>query len=674
MSNPNMRDDEEVVEEVIDEEEHRAAPAGGHGPGGRPPGKAQQFGPSFFRMIGLMAPYKWAMLLVSLLGAGGVVLSVVAPKVLARATDLLFSGFISKRIPAGANLDQAIEMMRAKGDTDMANMVESMNITPGQGVDFKALAAVLTLVLVLYLVSALLMWLQGYILNIVMVKAMWRLREQIEDKIHKLPLSYFDRNRRGDLISRVTNDIDNITQTLQQSLSSAITSVFMVIGVVAMMLSISWKLTLIVLVSLPLMAIIFGVIGPKSQKAFATQWMKVGALNNRVEESFSGHALVRVYGQTERFESQFAQENEELYRASFKAQFLSGAMMPSTRFVGNIVYVGVAVIGGLMVASGKMSLGNVQAFIQYAQQFNQPVGQLGGMAVAVQSGVASAERVFEILDAPNEEPDSPDAPAPVEGDGKIIFENVSFSYTPERPLIKNLSFEVQPEQTVAIVGPTGAGKTTLVNLLMRFYELDGGQITVNGQDISKLTRKDVRARTGMVLQDPWLFAGTVLDNIRFGNEDATEEQVREAAKATYVDWLIKSLPHGYETVLDEDAANLSAGERQLLTITRAFVSQPSILILDEATSAVDTRTERLLQKAMGALQKGRTSFVIAHRLSTIRDADLILVMEDGDIVEQGNHEELIKRHGAYYRLYNAQFEGSFAEDEELTDELNPGSE
>ncbi len=663
MSDPNVVGDAEILEE---EEESYPRAGGGHGHGGgAPPGKAKAFWPSFKRMIGLLAGFKGTMVLVSLLGAAGVVLTVVAPKVLARATDILFAGYLSRKIPEGVTSEQAVSMLEKSGQTDMAKMVAKMNVVPGEGVDFPALGTVLLIVLALYAGAALLTWAQGYILNVVMVKAMYQLREQVEEKINRLPLSYFDRVRRGDLISRVTNDIDNITQTLQQSLSSAITSVFTVIGVLAMMLSISWKMTIVVLISLPLMALIFGVIGPRSQRAFATQWRKVGQLNTRVEESFSGHSLVRVYGQSGNFEQDFARQNDDLFEASFKAQFLSSVMMPGMRFTGNLVYVAIAVIGGVMVASGSMTLGSVQAFIQYAQQFNQPIGQLGGMAVSVQSGTASAERVFAILDAEDEAPDPVDAPAPVEGDGCIVFDDVTFSYSPDKPLIQNLSFEVEAEQTVAIVGPTGAGKTTLVNLLMRFYELDGGKITVNGQNIADLTRKDVRDRTGMVLQDPWLFAGTIMDNIRFGNEEATDEQILEAAQATHVDWLMRSLPHGYETELEEDAANLSAGERQLLTITRAFVAQPSILILDEATSAVDTRTERLLQEAMRALQKGRTSFVIAHRLSTIRDADLILVMEEGSIVEQGNHDELIKRQGAYYRLYNAQFQGGSADEGQI---------
>ncbi|MFZ1382948.1 MAG: ABC transporter ATP-binding protein [Scrofimicrobium sp.] len=620
--------------------------------------KAQNFWPSFGRMLGLLKPYWIRLTIVTIVGAASVVLTVISPKILGRATDVLFSGYISNKIPQGMTTEQAIEALKAAGETDMVAMIEKMNVVPGAGVDFSALGRILMLVLTLYVLSAALSWLQGYILNRVMVRAMWKVRGEIEDKINRLPLSYFDKARRGDLISRVTNDVDNMTNTLQQSLSGAITSVFTVIGVVIMMLTISWKLTLIALISLPLLGIIFGIIGPKAQKAFNMQWLKVGRINTRVEESFSGHSLVKVFGQQQRFEEDFESENEELYQASFRAQVLSGLMMPSMTFVGNVVYVGIAVVGGVMVAGGTLLLGSVQAFIQYAQQFNQPLSELGGMASSVQSGVASAERVFELLDAEEQTPDNPDAPAPAPGQGRIAFDHVKFSYSPDKPLIEDLSFAVEPGQTVAIVGPTGAGKTTLVNLLMRFYELQGGKITVNGQNIADLKRDDVRRRTGMVLQDPWLFAGTIEENIRYGNEEATHEQVVRAAKATYVDRLVRQLPHGYETELDEDAANLSAGERQLLTIARAFVAEPSILILDEATSSVDTRTERLLQKAMAALQKGRTSFVIAHRLSTIRDADLILVMENGDIVEQGNHAELIKKKGAYYRLYNSQFEGA----------------
>lgn len=658
--------DEEEVLEIAE----AAASTSGADFGEGPARKAKNFWPSFWRMIGLLKPYWIRMIIVTILGAGGVILTVLAPRILGDATDVLFSGFVSNQIPAGMSTAEAIDGLRAAGQSDLADMVAKMNVTPGAGVDFTRLAQILSLVLVLYVGAAILTWLQGYILNRVMVRAMWKLRGDIEDKINRLPLSYFDRVKRGDLISRVTNDIDNMTNTLQQSLSGAITSVFTVVGAIVMMLTISWKLTLIALVSLPLLGIIFGIIGPKAQKAFTLQWLKVGRLNARVEESFSGHSLVKVFGQQKHFEEEFAEENEELYRASFRAQFLSGLMMPSMTFVGNLVYVGIAVVGGVMVASGNLLLGSVQAFIQYSQQFNQPLAELGGMAAAVQSGVASTERVFELLDEPEQSPDNPDAPAPVEGQGRIEFDHVKFSYRPDHPLIEDLSFTVEPGQTVAIVGPTGAGKTTLVNLLMRFYELDAGMITVNGQNIADLTRDDVRQRTGMVLQDPWLFAGTIKDNIRYGNEEASDEQIVAAAKATYIDRLIRHMPLGYETELDEDASNLSAGERQLLTIARAFVSEPSILILDEATSSVDTRTELLLQQAMAALQKGRTSFVIAHRLSTIREADLILVMEHGDIVEQGTHEELIKAHGAYWRLYNSQFEGAVLEEEEIRDAEN----
>jgi ATP-binding cassette subfamily B protein len=631
------------------------------------PGKATNFGKSFLRMIGLLGPHKWAFVFVSIMGAIGVVLAVIAPKVLGEATNLIFEGVVSRQLgdnfPPGMSQDQVVEALRAAGQTDVANMVAAMhNFQVGAGVDFESLRWVIIGVLAIYVFSAILTWLQGYVINIIMVRSMWRLREEVEAKINRLPLSYFDRVQRGELISRVTNDIDNITQTMQQALSTAITNILTVVGVLVMMFSISWQLAIVALVALPLMGVIFGVIGPRSQKAFATQWQKVGRLNARVEESFSGHALMRVYGREEDSAAKFQEENEELYQASFKAQFLSGLMMPSMMFIGSLTYVGIAVLGGLMVASGQLRLGDVQAFIQYSQQFTQPLSELGGMAAVVQSGTASAERVFDLLDEPEQDPDAADAPEIVEGRGVIEFEHVAFSYSADKPLIRDLSFRVEPGQTVAIVGPTGAGKTTLVNLLMRFYELDSGRILLDGQDIAALTRDDVRSRTGMVLQDPWLFAGTIRENIRYGNESATDEEITEAAVATRVDRFVHSLPDGYDTVLDEDAANVSAGEKQLITIARAFVAQPAVLILDEATSSVDTRTELLLQHAMSALREGRTSFVIAHRLSTIRDADLILVMEHGDIVEKGSHDELIAAEGAYWRLYRSQFEKAAIDD------------
>ena len=587
------------------------------------PGKADNFGQSFKRLIGLLAPFKAKLILVCCLGAISVVLAVIAPKILGEATNIIFEGaFLS--------------------DT---------------GGDFQKLAETLSKVLAIYVVSAFLGWYQGFAINKIMMLTIYRLRKSVEDKIHKLPLSYFDKVQRGELLSRVTNDIDNITQTMQQSLSNVITSLLTVLGVLIMMFSISWQLTLITLISLPLTGVIFGIIGPKSQKHFGVQWRKMGRLNSRVEESFSGHGLVKVYGREQDTLDKFKEENEDLFQASFKAQFLSGLMMPAMIFVGNLTYVGIAVMGAKMVTTGSLRIGDVQAFIQYSQQFSQPLSELGGMAAVVQSGTASAERVFQLLDEPEQSPETNENPELAkENAGLVEFKNVAFSYSPDVELITDLSFKVAPGHTVAIVGHTGAGKTTLVNLLMRFYDLSAGAICIGDHDITSGTRQQVRGLSGMGLQDPWLFAGSIKENIRYGKPDASDEEVLSAAKATYVDRFVHSLPLGYETVLDEEASNVSAGERQLITIARAFVSDPAVLILDEATSSVDTRTELLLQKAMAALRQGRTSFVIAHRLSTIRDADLILVMEHGDIVEQGSHEELIKAQGAYWELYNSQFE------------------
>ena len=665
---------------------------------GPPPGKAEAFWPSFKRMVGLLGAHRISLVVVALAAVGTVVLAVAAPKVLGQATNVIFEGVVSTMLPAGTTKAQAVEALRARGMDDFATMLSAMDVIPGAGIDYTRLGRILTVVLALYVGSGLLNWLQGWLINRITIKALYRLRAQVEDKVHRLPLSYFDTVQRGELLSRLTNDVDNVTNTLQQSLSGALTAILTVVGVLGMMFSISWKLALVALIMFPLMGVVFGVIGPRSQKAFTHQWARTGKINTRVEESFSGHALVQVYGRTASVREAFAAENEELFRASLRAQFLSGIMMPIMLVIGNINYVAIAVVGGAMVASGSLRLGDVQAFIQYSQQFSQPLGQLGGMATAVQSGTASAERIFELLDAEEEHPDDvapesgtatvagaagevgttgtadtatadagrasgagpstpADSPKSPAGPGVIEMEHVRFSYSPEVELIRDLSLRVDPGHTVAIVGPTGAGKTTLVNLLMRFYELDGGRILIDGRDIATMTRHDVRRRTGMVLQDPWLFAGTIRENIRYGRPGASDEEVEAAARACFVDHIIKALPQGYDTVLEEDAANISAGERQLLTIARAFVANPAVLILDEATSSVDTRTELLVQQAMNALREGRTSFIIAHRLSTIRDADTILVMEHGDIVEQGSHDELIAAGGAYARLHAAQFAG-----------------
>jgi ATP-binding cassette subfamily B multidrug efflux pump len=495
------------------------------------------------------------------------------------------------------------------------------------------------------------------LLNDVVQRTVFQLRSDVEDKLSRLPLQFFDKQPRGELLSRVTNDIDNVSLSLQQTISQLLFGLLTVVGVIVMMFVVSPVLAVIALVTVPLSIIIATQVGKRSQKMFVAQWAHTGALNGHIEEAFTGHELVKVFGRQREVEEVFRKRNEQLYQASFGAQFISGLIMPAMAFVGNLSYVTIAVVGGFRVATGAMSLGDVQAFIQYSRQFTQPLTQIASMANLLQSGVASAERVFELLDADEQRADPVNPAQPTSRRGRVEFENASFRYRADQPLIENLSLVAEPGHTIAIVGPTGAGKTTLVNLIMRFYELDAGRITLDGVDVTKMRRDDLRSQIGMVLQDTWLFGGTIRDNIAYGNLNASDEQIRAAAEATFVDRFVRSLPLGYDTVIDDEGSNISAGEKQLLTIARAFLADPSLLILDEATSSVDTRTEVLVQRAMAALRSDRTSFVIAHRLSTIRDADLILVMESGRIVERGTHEELLSARGAYHRLYAAQFRG-----------------
>ncbi|MHC9294079.1 ABC transporter ATP-binding protein [Mycobacterium sp. LTG2003] len=613
-----------------------------------PPERTRDFTGSALRLVKRLLPQRALAITVILLGVAGIAIGVIGPRILGHATDLLFNGVIGRELPAGLTKEQAIEAARARGDSTFADLLSGMNVVPGQGVDFGAVARTLALALGLYLLAALLVWLQARLLNITVQRTMVALRAEVEDKVHRLPLSYFDSRQRGEVLSRVTNDVDNIQTSVSMTISQLLTAVLTVFAVLVMMLTISPLLALLAVVTVPLSLWVTRWITRRSQRLFVAQWRNTGRLAAHVEETYSGFTIVKTFGHRAAAQKRFAELNDEVYQSSFGAQFFSGLVGPATMFIGNLSYVAVAVVGGLQVATGQITLGSIQAFIQYVRQFNQPLSQVAGMYNTLQSGIASAERVFDLLDADEQ---TPDGPAELDNrTGRVEFERVSFGYLPDTPVIEDLSLVAAPGSTVAIVGPTGAGKTTLVNLLMRFYEVDSGRILVDGVDISTVSRQSLRSSIGMVLQDTWLFGGTIYDNIAYGRPDATEDEVIEAAKAAYVDRFVHTLPNGYETRVDDDGGSISAGEKQLITIARAILARPRLLVLDEATSSVDTRTELLIQHAMTELRRERTSFIIAHRLSTIRDADLILVMVAGKIVERGSHEELMERHGRYWEM------------------------
>lgn len=640
------------------------------GPGGRmmaagagsPSQRSMDFKGSSKRLLRQLAREKITLWWMVAAGVLSVAASVVGPKILGSATDLIFAGVVGRQTPGGSSKEETVSRLREEGEGGLADLLSGVDFIPGQGIDFDAVGRVLLVALAVYVAAGLLMLVSTRLSIRVINLTIYRMREDVQAKLSRLPLSYFDRQQRGEVLSRATNDVDNISQTLQQTMGQLINSLLTIVGVLGMMLWISPLLALVAVVTVPLSVLVATKVGKRSQPHFVQQWKSTGTLNAHVEEMYTGHALVKVFGRQDESARAFKEQNEALYEAGFKAQFNSGVMQPLMFFISNINYVLVAVVGGLRVASGTLSIGDVQAFIQYSRQFSMPLTQVASMANLVQSGVASAERIFELLDAEEQEKDAPSAARPHELRGRVALDGVAFRYEPDKPLIEDLSLSVEPGQTVAIVGPTGAGKTTLVNLLMRFYEVTAGRISLDDIDIATMSREDLRSRIGMVLQDTWLFGGTIAENIAYGAaREVTREEIEEAARAAHADRFIRTLPDGYETVIDDEGSGVSAGEKQLITIARAFLSDPVILVLDEATSSVDTRTEVLIQKAMAQLAHGRTSFVIAHRLSTIRDADVILVMENGSIVEQGTHGGLLAAKGAYARLYAAQFAQAVAE-------------
>ncbi len=635
----------------------RRGPGGGgpHMGFGAPPAKSKDFKGSVKRLGTELGKERKIIYFVFAAITASVTIGAFGPKILGRATNYLFYGFLGKRIPEGVSKAQAVAGLRARGENRFADMLQRSDVVPGRGIDFTAVGKLLLLALALYLISSLLLWAQHYMMAGVTQRTINRLRVKTEQKLSRLPLSYFDGQSRGDLISRATNDLDNLGNSMQQGLSQILNSLLTVISILIMMLWISWQLALVSLIAIPLSTFASIRIAKRSQREFIAQWDWTGKLNGHIEEMFTGHSVVRVFGRRRESQETFNKLNDELYKSSNRAQFLSGLIQPVTQLISNLIYVGISVLGGYRVATGSMTLGDVQAFVQYSRQFGMPLAQIAGLMNTVQSGVASAERVFELLDANEEVAEKSDLKKLGRAKGEIVFEEVDFSYTPESKLIENFNLKVEPGQTVAIVGPTGAGKTTLVNLLMRFYEIKAGRITLDGIDTRDLTRDELRKQFGMVLQDTWLFTGSIKENIGFGADSPNEEEISKAAEAANIEHFIRSLPQGFETQLTDDSASISNGERQLLTIARAFIADPAILILDEATSSVDTRTEVLVQKAMKRLRAGRTSFVIAHRLSTIRDADVILVLDKGAIVEQGTHNELMNNRGFYFNLYASQF-------------------